>query len=359
MKFLQMNEGPCRTYFIGADESRDAAIVDPLIARVDDYLQFAKDGGWNVRYAIDTHTHADHVSGARLLQERGDVEVLMHKKAAAKFPTARMTDGSDVRLGDGELRIQAIETPGHTRDSISLLAGGKLMTGDWLFIGGAGRTDLPGGNSGEHWDSLSRVIPTLDEQTTIHPGHDYQDKHESVLAHEKKTNVNLEPRSRDDYVRWLAAMTQPTPPWMIETVKANNEGSLDPSADFMPEGAESACMCQPAPAGAIPSISVTEVHALGDERHQALLLDVREPDEYVGPLGHVPGATLIPLGQLGSRLDELEAHRDQTVIAICKSGGRSARATALLLDAGFTRVLNMTGGTLAWRAAGYDTDRNA
>ena len=301
---------------VSARRKKEAALVDPVIASVDDYLRFLEENAWTLRYVVDTHTHADHISGALLLRERTDATYVMHKKAGSNHPTERLTDGSTLALG--QLTIEAIETPAHTKDSLTLTLPGAIVTGDWLFIGGAGRTDLPGGDAGEHWDSLQRVIPKLDESTIVYPGHDYANHTHSPLSDEKENNANLEPRSRNEYVSWLASVSRPTPEWMIETVRANNAGVTDPTVDFLPEGEESACMCAPALSLSLPSITVDEVNATMAEAR--LLLDIREPEEFVGPLGHVPGAVLIPLGELSTRLDEIEGYKNKNVVAICRSG---------------------------------------
>lgn len=353
MELRQLNGSACKTYLIGCPKTKEAALVDPVIASTDEYLKFLEDAGWSLRYVIDTHTHADHISGGLVLRERTGAAYVMHKKAGSRHPNERLTDGSTLTLG--ELSLESIDTPGHTKDSVTLRLPGAVLTGDWLFIGAAGRTDLPGGDPGEHWDSLQRIIPQLDETTLVYPGHDYANHTHSSVGNEKTNNPNLKPRSRDDYVRWLASAAQATPEWMIETVRANNEGVTDPTVSFMPEGAESACVCAPSSNEAIAIITVDDVHASMDEPR--LLLDVREPHEYTGPLGHVPGAILIPLGELPARLAELEAHKNQKVIAICRSGGRSAQATEILMKAGFTNVLNMTGGTLAWTEKGFVVER--
>jgi glyoxylase-like metal-dependent hydrolase (beta-lactamase superfamily II)/rhodanese-related sulfurtransferase len=355
--FEQLNPDACRTYFVGSPETREAALVDPVLGATDEYLKVLEKSGWRLRYVIDTHTHADHLSGGRLLSQLTSAEYAMHKKAGAKHASLRLTDGSTLSLG-GTI-LEAIETPGHTKDSITLKLPGRLLTGDFLFIGGAGRTDLPGGDPGEHWESLNRVIPSIDESTLLYPGHDYQGKRESVLREEKRTNSNLEPRGREEYVAWLSSMRRPTPEWMVETVRANNDGPTDPSLNLMPQDAVSACMCEPAPALGLPELSVEEVRRLAASGGESgrLLLDVRQPDEYVSDLGHVPGAILIPLPELPARLTEIESYREKRVIAICRSGSRSAQATALLKDAGFQDVWNMTGGTLAWREKGFPVER--
>jgi glyoxylase-like metal-dependent hydrolase (beta-lactamase superfamily II)/rhodanese-related sulfurtransferase len=356
--FEQLNELGlgCRTYLIGSPATKEAALVDPVLGSSTAYLARLEAGGWTLRYVIDTHTHADHLSGGRILSERTGAEFVMHKKAAAERVTLRWTDGYSITLGD--VVLDFIETPGHTKDSGSIRIPGRILSGDWLFIGGAGRTDLPGGDPGEHWDSLRRVIPSLPEDTIICPGHDYQNHDESVLREEKLSNANLRPLARDEYVRWLAASARPTPDWMIETLRANREGATDENMNLVPAGSESACMCQPAtvPPGVVEA-SVEEVRRRISSGGVDLLLDVREPDEYEGPLGHVPGAVLIPLGDLEARLSEIESYRDGEVVAICRSGSRSARACAILSAAGFRSVSNMTGGTMAWAEKGFPVER--
>jgi len=192
----------------------------------------------------------------------------------------------------------------------------------------------------------------------VYPGHDYRNLHQSTIQEEKRTNVNLRPRARGEYVTWLDSMKEETPPWMIETVRANNDGVVDPRVSFMPPGETSACMRQPAPSAAIPEVTVDEAKRLAESGSDSerLLLDVRQPEEYEGPMGHVPGAVLIPLPELPGRLSEIEGYRDKLVVAICRSGSRSARATEILIGAGFRNVVNMTGGTLAWRSRGFPVE---
>jgi glyoxylase-like metal-dependent hydrolase (beta-lactamase superfamily II)/rhodanese-related sulfurtransferase len=351
----QLNEGACRTYLVGSTLPRDAALVDPVLASTERYLQVLREGNWHLRWVIDTHTHADHLSGGRLLAERTGAEYAMHRKAGARHVSTRLTDGATLKIGD--VVLEAIETPGHTKDSLTVKVPGRILTGDWLFIGGAGRTDLPGGDPGEHWDSLTRVIPSLEESTVVLPGHDYNGLSDAVLRDEKRANAHLQERSREDYVAWLSAAAEPTPAWMIETLRANNDGPVDPTLRLAPAEAASACAVGPVPQ--VPQVSVDEVKRGLDSPGPSgpLLLDVRQPEEYSGELGHVPGAVLIPLPELRARLHEVAADRARTVVTICRSGNRSARAAAILRAAGFANVLNMTGGTLAWRQRGFPVER--
>jgi len=296
----QLNEGACRTYLVGSAATRDAALVDPVLASVERYLQTLSEGQWQLRWVIDTHTHADHLSGCRLLAERTGAECAMHRKAGARHVSARLTDGSTLDIGG--LVLEAIETPGHTKDSLTLKVPGRVLTGDWLFVGGAGRTDLPGGDPGEHWDSLARIVPSLDDSTVVLPGHDYSGRTDSVLGEERRTNAHLRERSRDEYVAWLSATAEPTPAWMIETLRANNAGALDPTLRIAPTEGASVCAVGPVPR--VPQVSVDEVKRRLDSLGPAaqLLLDVRQPEEYAGELGHVPGAFLVPLPELRARL---------------------------------------------------------
>jgi rhodanese-related sulfurtransferase len=203
---------------------------------------------------------------------------------------------------------------------------------------------------------LTRVIPRLDESTLLLPGHDYNGLSEALLGSEKRTNEHLQDRSRDEYVAWLSAAAEPAPAWMVETLRANNAGPVDPSLCLAPPGAASDCAVGPGPR--VPQLSADEVRRrLESEGPGLLLLDVRQGEEYTGELGHVPGAVLVPLPELRARLHEIHGRREGTVITICRSGNRSARAAAILRDAGFRGVWNMTGGTLAWRERGFPVER--
>ena len=131
--FGQLNDGVCRTYFVGSSLTRDAALVDPVLGSTDRYLRHLASGGWALRVVIDTHTHADHLSGGRVLAERTGAQYAMHPRAGSHHVSLRLSDGAALKVGG--VSIEAIETPGHTKDSLSLRIPGRILTGDWLFIG--------------------------------------------------------------------------------------------------------------------------------------------------------------------------------------------------------------------------------
>ena len=357
--FRQLNPGACRTYLLGSPVNREAALIDPLLSRLESYRKLLEEESWTLRYVIDTHTHADHLSGGTALAQQTGAEYAMHKKSDVRTLARRLTDGTTLSVGG--VNVDFIETPGHTKDSVSISLPGKLLTGDWLFIGGAGRLDLPGGDPGEHWESLQRVIPGLDDGVTIHPAHDYRDLTESTLGFERETNPNLGPRSKESYVAWMESMSQPTPEWMVKTVRKNLDGTIDPQVDWIP--ADAACMsvCSPVLSGfpleSVPQVSVEDVRARQRGNVPPLLLDVREPAEYIGPLGHVPGTVLVPLGELQARLTEFDPYRARPIVTICRTGHRSLVAGGIFLEAGFADVSSMAGGTEAWQQKGYPTER--
>ena len=187
-------------YLIGDEKTRLAAVVDPAGA-VDRILKLAEDRGLKIIYIINTHSHSDHTAGSQELASATGAKIAMHKKA-------RVTKHLVVEDGDvisvGELKIKVIYTPGHSPDGISLLVEDKLLTGDTLFVGECGRTDLPGGSSEELYDSLFGKLVKLDDELEVYPGHDYGDKPYSKLGYEKKHNYTLKPRSKDEFVRFMA-----------------------------------------------------------------------------------------------------------------------------------------------------------
>jgi glyoxylase-like metal-dependent hydrolase (beta-lactamase superfamily II)/rhodanese-related sulfurtransferase len=357
--FQQLNPGECRTYLIAALGTGEAVLVDPLLDRLDEYRRLLAEQRFELRYVIDTHTHADHLSAGAVLAESSGALYAMHKKTSVRPVSERLSDGATLALGD--LKLEFIETAGHTRDSLSIRLPGRLLTGDWLFIGGAGRTDLPGGDPAEHWESLNRVIPALPPETLIYPAHDYRNREVSSLLEERKTNPNLRALTREAYVAWLRSLEQPTPEWMTKMLQANAAGARDPGAVTKPDDAPACMACQPTlspGASAVPHISVEELEARRRGSEPPFLLDVRQPDEYVGPLGHLPGAVLIPLPELARRLQELEPHRQRTIVTVCRSGARSLTAANILLQAGFREVINLTGGTQAWNQRGFPVERD-
>ncbi|MEM3017518.1 MAG: MBL fold metallo-hydrolase [Candidatus Bathyarchaeia archaeon] len=186
-------------YLIGDEMSREAVAVDPSGA-VSEILKAIKDEGLHLKYIITTHSHPDHTAGVSELSMMTGAKHLMYKpEIYGDDPGLR--DGDTVKLGNLNMRV--IHTPGHTTDSICLLVDNKLLTGDTLFVGECGRTDMPGGDSGALYDSLFNKILPLDDELEIHPGHDYGPKPYSTLEYERKHNYVLQPRRKDEFIRFM------------------------------------------------------------------------------------------------------------------------------------------------------------
>lgn len=342
MIFEQLNDGNCRTYLIASPDTHDAALVDPLLGREDHYLRVLKDRGLSLRMVLDTHVHADHLSACALLRDRTRAEHIVHEHSHVAEGSLRVEEGRRIRVG--AIPMDVLHTPGHTSDSMSLRLRDRLLTGDFLFLGegGAGRTDLPGGDPGMHWDALQKLQP-LEDALLVFPGHDYRGNTHSTLGEERKRNPRLQPRSRAAYVTWLQGLQLPAADWMKAVVMANLACARDARGIEIPLGG---AVCEVgAGCSGVPQMTCEE---LMGAQEPLMIVDVRNPDEFTGPLGHIEGSCLIPLPELPGRLRELEGYRDQAIVTVCRAGGRSNQAATILLEAGFTNVRSMTGGMGRW-----------
>lgn len=342
MIFEQLNDGNCRTYLVASPDSGEAALVDPLLGREDHYLAVLRDRGLRLSHVIDTHVHADHLSACALLRDRTRAEHVVHAASRITEGSRRVAEGDRIQVGG--LPLDVLHTPGHTGDSLSLRLPDRLLTGDFLFLGegGAGRTDLPGGDPGQHWDSLQKLAG-LPDDLLIFPGHDYRGRTHATLGAERQANPRLQPRTREAYVAWLQGLQLPAADWMKAVVQANLACTRDGQGIEIPEGG-AVCEVGAGCAG-VPQLTC---EALRDAQEPLVLLDVRNPDEFTGPLGHLEGARLIPLPELPARLEELAPFRHQALVTICKAGGRSNQAATLLMEAGFTQVRSLAGGMTRW-----------
>ena len=188
------------SYVIGDEERRLAAVVDPAW-NVPKILEIIKKNQLMVRYVINTHTHHDHVSGNDLIVSETGAKIVMHAKAKLRKDVS-VEDGDVISLG--KVQIKVIHTPGHTPESICLIVDGTLITGDTLFVGECGRTDLPGGNAADMYNSLFNKIMSLDRDLKVYPGHDYGDRPCSTLGYEVETNYTLKPRTVEEFLKFIS-----------------------------------------------------------------------------------------------------------------------------------------------------------
>ncbi|UCE63586.1 MAG: MBL fold metallo-hydrolase [Nitrospirota bacterium] len=352
MIFEQLNPGACRTYLIGDEQSHEAIVVDPVLEQVPQYLKMLDQKKLRLTHAIDTHTHADHISGAAALKDQVGCEYVMHAKAPARCVTFHLTDGFECHLGNHLVKVLA--TPGHTQDSITLVFHDRLLTGDVLFLddAGAGRDDLPGGDAGAHWESLQRIL-TLPEHLIVYPAHEYRDRLPSSLKDQKESNPLLKLPTKQAYVDYLDSLQLGPADWMKEVLKANYACARDPQAAWIPVDVPACEVKGTLEQGVndqqVAAIPVDVVKERLKSQTPPVMLDVRTPGEFTGELGHISQAINIPVTDLSHRLGELESAKDKEIITVCKSGGRAHTAAQILMQAGFSQVHVMMGGMLAWK----------
>jgi rhodanese-related sulfurtransferase len=251
-----------------------------------------------------------------------------------------------MRLGDcelivlGHLRIQVRHTPGHTRDSMCLHVEDRVFTGDTLLIGGTGRTDLPTGDPEALHDSLFNGLLQFDPALKVFPAHDYKGRSHSTIGQELATNPRLQKPNREEFVEMMRNLNLSMPTHITEALRTNMTGGKT-VAQLLADAA-----------AVVPFMSLAGLKALTDTRSPHLIvLDVRERDAYEE--GHVPGARLLPRGQLELRVNEELPDPTLRIVTLCEFGRISTLAAATLHDLGFLRVVALDGGMKAWREAGF------
>jgi glyoxylase-like metal-dependent hydrolase (beta-lactamase superfamily II) len=230
MLFRELNRGKCKTYLIACDETRTAMLVDPLKERIDRYLAMLAYSRCTLAFVLDTHTHADHRSGTRELRELTDARIVMHRRAPAPHVDLHVDEG-DV-LSVGTLQVRVLATPGHTPDGISLYLADRVLTGDTLLIHGTGRADFAGGDAGVQYDSITRALFTLPDDSLVYPAHDYRGHTHSTIGEEKRANPRLAGRSREEYVALMQGLGLPLPENIQEALQANQSAIDDDSVRF-------------------------------------------------------------------------------------------------------------------------------
>ena len=334
--------GGCYSYLIGCAESCSAALVDPELSQVDRYLALLARAGLRLRYVVDTHTHADHFSAARVLAGRLDVPTVMHRANPAPYVDVRVDDGETLIVG--RLRLRVLHTPGHTDDSICLALPDRVLTGDTLLRLGTGRTDLPTGDPEAMHESLFGKLLGLGDTVEVYPAHNYKATPVTTIGREKAENPRLRQRDRAAFVEQMQALNLEMPEHLTEALRTNRTGGKT-VAQLLDEAASH-----------ISFMSMDEVR----DRIQAgdrslVILDVRERDAYGE--GHVPGARHLPRGQLELRVDRELTDPTARILTCCEFGKISTLAAATLRAMGYTRAVALDGGMKAWREAGFPLER--
>jgi glyoxylase-like metal-dependent hydrolase (beta-lactamase superfamily II)/rhodanese-related sulfurtransferase len=344
MIFEQVATGGCQSYLVGCADTCAAALIDPEVRQVDRYLALATRDGLRIRFVIDTHTHADHFSAARRIAEKLGAMTVMHRASPAPGIEMRVDDGESIVIG--KLRLQVLHTPGHTADSMCLVADDRVFTGDTLLIGATGRTDLPTGDPDALHASLFGKLLKLDPALLVYPAHDYKGRSHSTIGDELANNPRLQQRDRAAFVAMMKSLELSMPTHLTEALRTNMSGGKTVE-EMLSEAA-----------AIVPFMSMAELRRRvegGD--NDIIVLDVRERDAYEA--GHIPSARLLPRGQLELRVDKELPDPTARIVTCCDFGRISTLAAATLRAMGFQRAVALDGGMKTWREAGYPTKPGA
>jgi len=337
MIFQQFRTGGCLSYLIGCERSRAAALVDPEISLAGRYVCEAGSAGLRLEYLIDTHTHADHFSATHALAKRLSLPAVMYRSTEVGHVDLRVDDGEELRLGD--LRLEVMHTPGHTSDSMCLVAGDRLVTGDTLLIQSTGRTDLPTGDPVAMHASLFDRLLALDDQLQVFPAHDYKGRSGTTIGAERASNPRLQLRDVDAFVAQMQSLSLSMPVHLTEALRVNRTGGKS-VAQMIEEATRS-----------VPFMSMHELERrLRDGARDLTVLDIREHEAYGA--GHLPGALHLARGQLELCIDGVVPDPATRLVVYCERGMISTLAVATLRAMGYLRAVALDGGFHAWRDAG-------
>ena len=344
------------TYLLADGGSGEGVLIDPVFEQHSRDLALVRELGITLVAILDTHAHADHVTGSWLMHQATGCAIGLAAAARAENVTRPLSAGDRIRFGSRELEVRA--TPGHTDGCLTFVLDdhSKAFTGDALLVRGCGRCDFQQGDASTLYRSITGQILSLPDSCLLFPGHDYGGRTVSSVAEEKVFNARLGGGANErDFVLFMESLKLPHPGRLAEALPANLRSGKprhgqtpDPSA-----GSAAWAPVQRSYAG-LPELRPAWV---AEHQPQLTLLDVRTSEEFHGPDGHVPGSQLIPLPELEARLAEIPP--DQPVVLLCHSGSRSALATQQLEKAGLTQVANLHGGLRAWEAEGFPIERGS
>src|SRR5664279_4819486 len=326
------------TYLIASRHGGEALIIDPVLEKVDRYLQLVRELDLKLVKAADTHLHADHVTGLGALRDRTHCITVMGEQTHADVVSMRVTE--DDRIEIEGLSLAVLYTPGHTDDSYSFLMGDRVFTGDTLLIRGTGRTDFQNGSARAQYDSIFNRLLKLPEEAMVFPAHDYKGDTVSTIGEEKRFNPRLQVRSVDEYIELMGNLKLPNPKLMDVAVPANMHVGLHQD-DLARQGL---------------ALTAREgIDSLG--RPDILLVDLRENSERAKH-GVLPGALHAPYPAIGESLQpggmlrEVAAATGRRIVFFCAFGERSAMAVAAAKEAGLSNTAHIAGGIDAWKKAG-------
>jgi len=323
------------TYLIASRRGGEALIIDPVSEKVDRYIQLLKELDVRLVKAVDTHVHADHITGLGALRDRTRCVTVMGEQSQVDVVSMRVSEGD--RIDIEGLSLEAIYTPGHTDDSYSFRMADRVFTGDTLLIRGSGRCDFQNGSAEAQYDSIFDKLLKLPDDTLVYPAHDYKGDTVSTIGEEKAFNPRLQVRSRQEYVDLMNGLNLPNPKMMDVAVPANLRIGL--AQDDVDARGWSLTPEDCAPLVGKPDIILVDLRDRGErERH-----------------GEIPGSVHAPYPDLdenvrpGGMLHELAQATGKRLVFYCAYGERSAMAVQAAQDAGLASACHIKGGLDAWK----------
>lgn len=316
------------TYLLGDAPSGEAVLIDPVAETVERDMQLLDELGLTLRWILETHVHADHVTGAGTLRAETGAKSVLAKNSGVDCADICVVHGDTVEFGGQTLEVR--ETPGHTDGCLSYLlrddqGPARVFTGDALLIRGCGRTDFQAGDSRQLYRSVHDHLFTLPDDTLVFPAHDYEGRLSTTIGEEKRFNPRLKLEvGLDEFVEIMVALDLEDPAQMDGALAANLACGSRGWSQMSPEVA---------------------FEQLGSFR----LIDVREDHEFCNDLSHVCRAELLPMGQVGEAMSAWD--KNVPLLMVCRSGRRSGNICQELANAGFAEVYNLDGGMIAWNEA--------
>jgi glyoxylase-like metal-dependent hydrolase (beta-lactamase superfamily II)/rhodanese-related sulfurtransferase len=331
------------TYLLASRRGGEALIIDPVLEKVDRYIQLVDELELKLVKAVDTHLHADHITGLGALRDRTQCVTVMGERSKVDVVSMRLAEGDKLTIED--MALDVLYTPGHTDDSYCFTMADRVFTGDTLLIRGTGRTDFQNGDPRAQFDSIFNKLLRLPDQIMVFPAHDYKGETVSTIGEERSFNPRLQVKSVDQYVELMNNLNLPNPKMMDVAVPANMRVGLAQEEIARRGWAISADKA---------------VTLIG--RPEVALVDLREPRERAKH-GVIPGSLHAPYGDLalnvrpGGMLNELACATGKRIVFYCAFGERSAMAVQAAQEAGLASARHIDGGMDAWNKAGGPVDR--
>ena len=338
------------TYLLADEESREAVLIDCVFEQHLRDLAMVRELDLQLTHTLETHVHADHVTGAWLMKEALGSQIGLARAAQAEGGDLLLNHGDILRVGS--LALEARATPGHTDGCMSFVLEERMaFTGDALLIRGAGRTDFQQGSARALYRSVHEQLFSLPPACLLYPGHDYSGRLVTTVAEERAFNPRLGDGVREqDFVGYMDNLGLPHPKRLEIAVPANLRCGRPDDPTTAPHTPEWGPVIR-----TFAGVWQVEADWVRQHLEEVTIVDVREQEEVdASPMGLIPGSRVIPLSQLRARAHEVP--RDRPVVCVCPAGARSTVAASLLEKEGVARIANLRGGILEWRSHGFPVE---